>query len=427
MNLTESIRLATSSLNKNKLRSLLTLLGIIIGIMAVVIIMTLGRGLENQVMSGLQGVGTTTHPVTIHERAEEGEGSEDPFAALSMAPPSNEQDAVTLQDLDDLKASFGERVTGVDIELSSMGEIDNGGEMVSTTIYPVLPESFDMRGGEIEFGRGISDKDMSGQRPVAVVSPELVDAMFDGDAISALGQRIDVIQDGSPAVFTIIGVMNGDAENDSGGGMFGGMESYSDIYIPVTAADRVGLNGDWFTSFSVRSASDEEAEIFQADLQSYLDRLYKGNEDYEAEVIDLSSSLQELTSVFRIMSTVLSAIGGISLLVGGIGVMNIMLITVTERTREIGVRKALGATHGDIRTQFIVEAMLVCLVGGVIGVILGGAIGMIATAAFDAFVWPPLGAVLFSLLFSLATGVFFGAYPASKAAKMQPIEALRYE
>ena len=166
---------------------------------------------------------------------------------------------------------------------------------------------------------------------------------------------------------------------------------------------------------------------FQKDLQDYLDRQYRGNETYEAEVIDLSSSLQELTSVFRIMSSVLSAIGGISLLVGGIGVMNIMLITVTERTREIGVRKALGATHGDIRTQFIVEAMLVCLVGGVIGVILGGAIGMIATAAFDAFVWPPVGAVLLSLLFSLATGVFFGAYPASKAAKMQPIEALRYE
>ena len=123
----------------------------------------------------------------------------------------------------------------------------------------------------------------------------------------------------------------------------------------------------------------------------------------------------------------LSAIGGISLLVGGIGVMNIMLITVTERTREIGVRKALGATQNDIRVQFIVEAMLVCLIGGIIGVILGGAIGMIASSAVLDMTWPPISAVIFALLFSLATGVFFGAYPASKAAKMQPIEALRYE
>ena len=429
MNIQESLRLAVSSLNKNKLRSLLTLLGIIIGIMAVVIIMTLGRGLENQVMSGLQGVGTTTHPVVVHERPDEEEQSDDPFAAMSQAQPTDERDSLTLQDLQDMRDAFGDRITGIDVDLSGMGEIENGDkDPVSTTINPALMDSIDMRGGEVEFGRGISDKDMQSQRPVAVVSPELVDAMFDGDPASALGERIDLVQEGQPAVFTIIGVLGDKTDGAAGGGgAFGGMQSYAEAYIPVTAADRIGLNGDWFTSISVRSSGEEEAATFQKDLQDYLDRQYRGNETYEAEVIDLSSSLQELTSVFRIMSSVLSAIGGISLLVGGIGVMNIMLITVTERTREIGVRKALGATHGDIRTQFIVEAMLVCLVGGVIGVILGGAIGMIATAAFDAFVWPPVGAVLLSLLFSLATGVFFGAYPASKAAKMQPIEALRYE
>ena len=180
-------------------------------------------------------------------------------------------------------------------------------------------------------------------------------------------------------------------------------------------------------SFSVRSAANEDPEVFRSDLQSYLDRKYAGNEDYEAEVFDISASLEGLTTIFRTLSTVLSAIGGISLLVGGIGVMNIMLITVTERTREIGVRKALGATQSDIRVQFIVEAMLVCLIGGIIGVILGGAVGLIASSAVLEMTWPPLSAVLFSLLFSLATGVFFGAYPASKAAKMQPIDALRYE
>lgn len=423
MDVRESIRLAASSLNTNKLRSLLTLLGIIIGIMAVIIIMTLGRGLENQVLSGLEGVGTTTHPVMVHERADEEGESEDPFAALSMAPPTEERDGVTLDQLDELQRSFNGRVQAVDIDVSGAGDVTYDDTTASADVNAVLAGSLGMRGMTVEYGRGITQDDLDGQRPVAVVSREFVDALFDGDERKAMGKRFDVDVDGQPAVYTVIGVL----EEHKSGGMLGGSQSFAEIYIPVSSADRVGLQSSWVSSFQVQSAPDEETATFQADLQSYLDRLYRGNQDYEAEVLDLSSSLEELTGIFRIMSSVLSAIGGISLLVGGIGVMNIMLITVTERTREIGVRKALGATQNDIRLQFIVEAMMVCLIGGIIGVILGGAIGMIATASFDAFVWPPLSAVVLALVFSLATGVFFGAYPASKAAKMQPIEALRYE
>ncbi|MGY6464574.1 ABC transporter permease [Corynebacterium sp. UMB8791] len=426
MNVGESIKLASSSLRKNKLRSLLTLLGIIIGIMAVVIIMTLGRGLERQVMSGLEGVGTTTHPVMVHERPDDADASEDPFAAFSYAPPSDERNAVTPEQLDELRQAFGDRIQGVDIDVSTSGEVVSDDTTVSTNVKPVLADSMKVRNIEVQFGREISQDDIDGHRPLAVVSPSLIDALFDGNAQASLGKRIDVVVDDQPAVFTIVGVLDGE-EDSRGGGMFGAAEQFADIYIPLTAADRVGLDSDWFTSFLVQSAPDEDAKTFQADLQHYMDRWYANNEDYTIEVVDLSSSLEELTSVFRIMSTVLSAIGGISLLVGGIGVMNIMLITVTERTREIGVRKALGAKQSDIRTQFIVEAMLVCLIGGIIGVILGGAIGMIATAAFDAFTWPPLGAIVLALGFSLATGIFFGAYPAAKAAKMQPIDALRYE
>lgn len=426
MNIRESIKLAASSLNSNKLRSLLTLLGIIIGIMAVIIIMTLGRGLENQVTSGLEGVGTTTHPVVVHERPEEGQESSDPFAAMSMAPPTDEQDGVTLDQLQALQRYFGDRVQAVDIDESGQGEVSNGDAKASADVNAVLGGSLGMRGLSVEYGRGITQDDLDGQRPVAVVSPEFVEALFGGDEHAVLGKRFDVDVDGQPAVYTVIGVLE---EHKSGGGvtLSSDQQAYSQIYIPITSADRVGMQTDWVSSFSVQSAPDEDSKTFQSDLQGYLDQQYRGNQNYEAEVLDLSSALEDLTNVFRIMSSVLSAIGGISLLVGGIGVMNIMLITVTERTREIGVRKALGATQNDIRVQFIVEAMMVCLIGGIIGVILGGAIGMIATASFDAFVWPPLSAVGIALLFSLATGVFFGAYPASKAAKMQPIEALRYE
>ena len=154
-------------------------------------------------MSGLQGVGTTTHPVVVHERPDEEEQSDDPFAAMSQAQPTDERDSLTLQDLQDMRDAFGDRITGIDVDLSGMGEIENGDkDPVSTTINPALMDSIDMRGGEVEFGRGISDKDMQGQRPVAVVSPELVDAMFDGDPASASlddedEDHISVLIDGS--------------------------------------------------------------------------------------------------------------------------------------------------------------------------------------------------------------------------------------
>ena len=424
MNIRESIRLALSSLNTNKLRSLLTLLGIIIGIMAVIIIMTLGRALENDVMGGLEEAGTTTYPVYIHEKPEEGDDidPEDPFGAYMMAPPTNEQDAMTLEQLNELQTAFGERVVGVDVDDSFSGEATFGDSNVSITINPVLPASLEIRGLTVDYGRGITQEMVDGERPVVVVAQSLVDAMFDGDPVAALGSRIDLAVDGQTGVFTIVGI----AENPDANPMFGQMD-FSEVYIPFTSAARLGSEETWVASFSVRSAPDEDAAVFRADLQAYLDRQYRGNEKFEAEVFDIAGSLESLTTIFRTMSAVLSAIGGISLLVGGIGVMNIMLITVTERTREIGVRKALGATQSDIRMQFIIEAMLVCLIGGVIGIVLGGAIGMIASSAFLSLTWPPVSAVLFSLLFSLAIGVFFGAYPASKAAKMQPIEALRYE
>jgi len=144
-------------------------------------------------------------------------------------------------------------------------------------------------------------------------------------------------------------------------------------------------------------------------------------------ITDMKKELEQFSTVLSSMSIGLSAIGGISLLVGGIGVMNIMLITVTERTREIGVRKALGATRRDIRTQFVVESMIVCLIGGLVGIVLGGAFGMIGSTLLGALVFPPLGGVLVALVFSLAIGLFFGYYPANKAARLDPIEALRYE
>ncbi|AWB84335.1 ABC transporter permease [Corynebacterium liangguodongii] len=420
MDIRESIRLAASSLNNNKLRSLLTLLGIIIGIMAVIIIMTLGAGLQNQVMSSIEGVGATNHVVMVHERPKDGAET---IPGMGE-PPTEEQDQVSFDQIAQMREHFGPRIQGVDVEnsVSNTGEITAGEAKETATISAALADTLAMRNKNVQFGRGFSGEDISQGRPVTVVSSAVVESMFGGDAQGALGERIDVTVGSNTAVFTVVGVL----ENEGNSGMFGASPA-AEMFIPLEASDRVGEKVDALDSFSVQSRPGEDTTAFQSELQNYVNRWYEHNEDYEITVIDLSKGLEELTNVFGIISKVLSSIGGISLVVGGIGVMNIMLITVTERTREIGIRKALGATQADIRTQFIVEAILVCLIGGVIGIVLGSAIGMAATAAFDAFVAPPLGAVLMSLVFSLATGVFFGAYPASKAAKMQPIDALRYE
>jgi len=162
-------------------------------------------------------------------------------------------------------------------------------------------------------------------------------------------------------------------------------------------------------------------------LKTRITNFFDASQDYKVKVSDNKAMLESVNTFFTAISAILSTIAGISLLVGGIGVMNIMLVSVTERTREIGVRMALGATRKDIRTQFVIESMIVCVIGGIIGLIVGGGIGMIGSKLMGQFVLPPLGGAIFALGFSLAIGLFFGYYPAGKAARLNPIEALRYE
>lgn len=430
MEFRESINLALSSLRTNKMRSILTLLGIIIGIMAVVIIMTLGRGLQNTVTSGLEDIGASQQAVFITEKPEESQDGEDNPGGFD-GPVADEADEVSLEQLDEVKKHFGDRIVGVDIQNALRGDAKYEDKDASVEIQPVLGDSMDVRNVKVAFGRPIEEQEIDSERPVAVVSQELVDALFDGDGSAALGKRIDLSSE-STGVYTIIGVAEA-KEKDAGD--FGQENAAGQAFVPLSSVDRIAEPIESTDMFIVQAAGDEDPASFRDELQKYVDRWYANSDTAQAEVFDMQAELASFTKIFGAISAVIASIAGISLLVGGIGVMNVMLITVTERTREIGVRKALGATRRDIRTQFIVEAVIVCLLGGIIGVILGGIIGtissgfigMIGGGDYGPVAWPPISAVLFSLLFSMAIGVFFGAYPANRAAKMQPIDALRYE
>ncbi|QYH20263.1 FtsX-like permease family protein [Corynebacterium aquatimens] len=272
-------------------------------------------------------------------------------------------------------------------------------------------------------GRIFTEDEVAENRAVGVLSPEVVDKFFNGDPASAVGASIDMEVGGRFATVQVVGTF----ERESASPLVYSPEEAL-VYVPYTLQERLSADPvQGFSYLQVRAASQDGTDQLASDVRAWAERAYADDPDFVAQVLDTKSEIDQVNQTMAMMSLVISAIGGISLLVGGIGVMNIMLVSVTERTREIGVRMALGATRKAVRMQFVTEAMMICLLGGVIGVLLGTAVGIAGTSAMGMMVFPPLSAVVIALVFSLAIGLFFGWYPANRAARMNPIEALRYE
>lgn len=436
MRLGESIALALGSLKTGKLRSMLTLLGIIIGIASVITIMTLGASLKAQTFGSLDSMGINDLRVQVQNR-EEADKAESDY--MHSQEPITDADAlIPERRLDTLKEQFAGTITGIgasgtgggkaDIRLLNQDVSSLEDKNAQGAVVPVNADYLQLSGIEISHGRALQPQDMTEERRVAVISPKLVTALFNDDPERALGAEIEYVSEKGNLAAVVVGVAS-----DPKGGLLMGDMSAAQLYVPYPLhtmfAQEYGdvLLPDAYSEANIRVNPSANKDAVKADLQTYFDQLYAGNERYLAKVSDSKGDLDSLQKVLDSISMAVAAIGGISLLVGGIGVMNVMLITVTERTREIGIRKALGARSKDIKTQFVVEAMIVCLVGGLIGILLGGALGMLGAKLLGKFVFPPLTAVLVSLLFSLAIGLFFGYYPAAKAAKLNPIQALRYE
>jgi putative ABC transport system permease protein len=274
-------------------------------------------------------------------------------------------------------------------------------------------------------GRYFNDNEMSKGEMVAIISDKAVNNMFEGNIQSALGSQIQVCINNKYVNYTIIGVYEYET---SGFGFSSASEKdvSTDMYIPLNSAMSQNHTTGYAT-FTVVTTEGIDVNAFVSRIEQFMNVYYRNNNNFEVSAFSMASILDTMTTMMSTITTAIAVIAGIALVVGGIGVMNIMLVSITERTREIGTRKALGATNSSIRLQFIVEAMVICLVGGIIGIILGIAGGAVGAKLLGTAATSSLGSIFLSLGFSMAIGIFFGYYPANKAAKMDPIEALRYE
>lgn len=399
MSITENIKMALSSLKAHKLRSMLTMLGIIIGVGSVIAVVAIGQGGEQVLKEQFTGESNTIELFYLppDEEIEANASSlyEDPFT---------QDDIKMIETIPEVKRVVATSTESAQVRLRQ--------ETTDSMVMGINQAYLDVRGLDIVEGRNLLASDFLGGARVAVVTDGLAEDLFEDENTSLLGQ---VIYIGTQPV-EIVGVVEAET------GLFS--LGSNTIYVPMKTWQAIFAKTS-VTEISLQTESADDLQIAGEKAAKMLNQVHGKEDAYQ--ILNMEEIAEGIGQITRIMTIIISSIAGVSLLVGGIGVMNIMLVSVTERTREIGIRMSLGATRGQILFQFLVEAMTLTLIGGVIGMALGTG----AAFAVSHFAgWPPLVSVpviIGGVLFSMLIGVIFGLLPANKAAKLDPIESLRYE
>ena len=402
----EILAVALGALRANKLRSFLTMLGVVIGVGAVIAVVALGRGAQESVNARIASLGTTLLSVFPADIRQGGVASGTDRAVMRMS------DAEALD-------SAGGDITAVEPEMGRNLQVQMGTMNTNTQILGTTPNYLDVRKYAIAAGRMFTEQENKGTRKVVVLGPQVMNNLGVTNPPDIVGQTVKI----SGMDFEVIGVL---VSKGAGAGF---QNPDDQALIPVQTAQFRVFGTDRLRQIGVLASSEDKINDAMAQVQKTLRRVHRlrpgKDDDFQIRIqSDFLNTLGETTQIFTFL---LSGIAAVSLLVGGIGIMNIMLVSVTERTREIGVRKALGATRANILLQFLIEAVVLCMMGGVVGIVFGY-IGARAMSKFGNFnTSMSLSSVIIAFFFSAFVGVAFGVWPARRAAKLDPIQALRYE
>ncbi len=406
MNFLESLRVSLRALKANKLRSMLTMLGIIIGVGAVIAMVAIGNGASASITSQIQGLGSNLLIVSP--------GQSNSGGVKGGAGSAN---TLKMEDLPKIQAA-GSAVKAVAPSANKNVQVVYGSGNTSTNVTGTTAEYAEIRNVNVERGHFLTQQDVDGSARVAVLGPTVVENLMGSSTANVIGKTIKL----NNVPFQVVGVT-------ASQGSSGVMNNDDMIFVPITTAQMRLIGNKYLRQVFVEAASADMMQTAQEEITTALQKAHhiRAGKPDDFSIMNQADILATMQGVTQTMTMLLGGIAAISLLVGGIGIMNIMLVSVTERTREIGIRKAIGAKGRDILSQFLIEAVVLSILGGGIGIAFGWLGSNLVGKALKLNASMTVSSVLMAFGFSAAIGIIFGVFPARKAAAMDPIEALRYE